>query len=465
MTAFDNVIHCAGCGRKSPWKPQYAGKRVRCKCGHIIEVRAAPVGEAEDDALQIVGDAPARLLQPKHVVQPGANASPVAKPAPRPPSATPVSTVEAPPNPFASPDESPAASDPFAPAASLGVGPFDVAGSHASTQAAASEDEDGGYGIAPMPAIPITRRPEPQYDPPEDGDDASDDLLPPMQPGAAVAAPALAGVGGPMLGYSGRRRQRDAEEQAQLTSYQRKEMVIPAILIAVGLLATFVQARVELGEFDLLSMSIYVAVATLINLVLIFIALLAAAKLMDLGLGEIGPALLKIAAVAILPSAIGGVIQASVGFVGGLLAWVITLALYFVLLMWLFEMDSQEMMITAVIIWFMRTWVAYFVIMAIFGLGGDDDDDALDTSGSGGNSQWVAPGDSSGEDDPDDPDMAPQTQPSPAPTDEGQPAPDKRDPDNNAEPPALIPQGDEADQASIWPGRGLLGRGLLAGVA
>ena len=34
-------IVCAGCNRKFAWKPELAGKRVKCKCGQAISVRAA----------------------------------------------------------------------------------------------------------------------------------------------------------------------------------------------------------------------------------------------------------------------------------------------------------------------------------------------------------------------------------------------------------------------------------------
>ncbi len=269
-----------------------------------------------------------------------------------------------------------------------------------------------------MPAIPIKPKRPPfaarKVEPDNDADDDADDLLP-STPMRAVAVPA-----GPVLGYNSDRRKASEEELEQLTGYQRKEMIVPAILIAIGLLATFVQARIELGEFNILMMGVYVAVATVINLVLISIALLVAAKMLDLGLGEIGPALLKIAAVAILPSAIGGMIQSSVGFFGGMLAWAVSLGLYFLLLMWLFEMDTQEMMIATVLIWFMRTWVAYFIIMAIFGLGGDDDKAANVGGGNtgGNNSGWVAPAD--GEDPETDPpdDTDPSTRPATEPLQE-----------------------------------------------
>src|SRR4051812_34114319 len=31
---------CTGCGKTYAWKPEIAGKRVKCKCGTVIPVRA-----------------------------------------------------------------------------------------------------------------------------------------------------------------------------------------------------------------------------------------------------------------------------------------------------------------------------------------------------------------------------------------------------------------------------------------
>jgi len=372
MSAVDAMIHCAGCGRASPWKPQYAGRKLRCKCGHIIEVRAV-TAEADPEPPQIVDDHGAGDSMDDLLAAASAEA--------------------------AAPASVPAAS------------PFDVADpppkSRPSAEAAGGDD-DGAYGLAPMAAIPVTRLPADSYDPADDnGDD--DDLLP-ARPQTRVPK----GPASPVLGYKSFQRRQSTEEEEQIAAYQRKEMILPAILIAVGLLATFVEARVTIGEFNIIAMAVFVAVSTVVNLVLIFAALLIASKLLDLGLGEVGPALLKVAAVAILPSAIGGVILASTGFFGGMLAWAVSLALYFLLLYNLFEMDSQEMMITTVIIWFMRTWVAYFIIMAVLGTGGPDDEDASPQN-QGGGSQWMSPGDGSGDDgDPDDGD-SPMPQPGDVP--------------------------------------------------
>jgi hypothetical protein len=57
---------CSGCGRKYPWKEQLAGKKAKCKCGHLIEVpRTAP--EAEGDIYDIAEE---ESPPPRKVVKP-----------------------------------------------------------------------------------------------------------------------------------------------------------------------------------------------------------------------------------------------------------------------------------------------------------------------------------------------------------------------------------------------------------
>ena len=36
MSAIESQISCGGCGKSVPWKPEYVGKRLKCKCGFVI---------------------------------------------------------------------------------------------------------------------------------------------------------------------------------------------------------------------------------------------------------------------------------------------------------------------------------------------------------------------------------------------------------------------------------------------
>ena len=50
---------CPACGASFGWKPQYAGRKIRCKCGQVFLPPAAPPtnsGEAEADLYDLTGD-------------------------------------------------------------------------------------------------------------------------------------------------------------------------------------------------------------------------------------------------------------------------------------------------------------------------------------------------------------------------------------------------------------------------
>ena len=77
---------CPGCRASFGWKPQYAGRKIRCKCGHVFmppdpATAAAP---PEPDAYDVSDDAPPVKPAPAREVAPaGAAPAPAAPPADR----------------------------------------------------------------------------------------------------------------------------------------------------------------------------------------------------------------------------------------------------------------------------------------------------------------------------------------------------------------------------------------------
>jgi len=71
---------CDGCNRSYAWKAELAGKRVKCKCGHVMTVpQSIAPAESDDDALYALADAEDQAAR-KQTVQV------VAAPAPAPAS-------------------------------------------------------------------------------------------------------------------------------------------------------------------------------------------------------------------------------------------------------------------------------------------------------------------------------------------------------------------------------------------
>jgi hypothetical protein len=277
---------CTQCAKSYVWKPEYAGRTLKCKCGASIKAPAVASSVA----------------------------APAAKAGAAPPARPPAAVASAPP-----PDD--------------------------DIEKMLGEATEYDVKDEPLTATrPVSR--------------VAAVTMMPAGGAAAVAAPAS-----PLLGYASsiRKPVDEATEASKIT-----DIYIPVALIAVGLLAYIWDAHLW-GISNPVSIALFIAIKSVINLVLVFTALLIAVKLIDLGLGPMGPALLKIAAVAVLPGAAGDIITI---YTLGLVAWGITILMYWGLLYYLFDMEASEFMITTGILWVVQTWVSTLLIILILsGLG------------------------------------------------------------------------------------------------
>src|SRR5215211_4439919 len=88
------LISCPACAASYPWKPQLAGKKVRCKCGKLFEAkppRALPAQPAEEpDVFALDEDSaytamPAKKKMPTRIPPGAAAAATMAPSAPAAP--------------------------------------------------------------------------------------------------------------------------------------------------------------------------------------------------------------------------------------------------------------------------------------------------------------------------------------------------------------------------------------------
>jgi hypothetical protein len=150
-----------------------------------------------------------------------------------------------------------------------------------------------------------------------------------------------------------------------------KDLYLPIILFVSGFVLTIVEARFALRITGLGFILGYAGVVTLINLVLVFAGIMFATKLLDLGLGPIGPALMKIAAIAVLPGAVASLIGSMIHTGGDYVGWLASLLLTYGMFMGLLGLDFTETILCSVIIWLVRTWIGFMLTIAIlkgFGL-------------------------------------------------------------------------------------------------
>lgn len=75
QTGTDQFL-CEGCGRSYRWKPELAGKRVKCKCGQVMtapELLAPAMAEVEveEDLYALAGDKPKLKQRHKQMLPEG----------------------------------------------------------------------------------------------------------------------------------------------------------------------------------------------------------------------------------------------------------------------------------------------------------------------------------------------------------------------------------------------------------
>src|SRR6185503_4817351 len=78
------TIRCEACGRESGWKPEFAGLKVRCRCGHVSVAPAEPAriiadddhyglpedGKSRNSPIEMKAPGPPRRLQaPPHLLR------------------------------------------------------------------------------------------------------------------------------------------------------------------------------------------------------------------------------------------------------------------------------------------------------------------------------------------------------------------------------------------------------------
>ena len=151
-----------------------------------------------------------------------------------------------------------------------------------------------------------------------------------------------------------------------------RSLYLPLLLIVVGLIFYIGQLAMA-GAEDKLAAGAWVgfiAINFFADAILIFIALIIAVKFLDMGFGALGPAVLKIFAIAIGPGALGEIaytaLDGPMGELGAVITGgVIAIVLYYTLIKVLFQLDLAETIRLTGLIYFLRRWVKFFLLMGL----------------------------------------------------------------------------------------------------
>ncbi|MGH7178236.1 MAG: hypothetical protein ACREJC_12720 [Tepidisphaeraceae bacterium] len=189
--------------------------------------------------------------------------------------------------------------------------------------------------------------------------------------GISVAPPpasAPAGPTSPVVGYAGAARHREPEIEQSVGGPLWREIFLPAALVLIG---TAVQIAVTMyvggGKWLSFGSAMPLIGARLgLNLVLSFAGIILAAKLMEISFGAIGPAILKLAAIALLVPGLSAMIGMLVGadnfFISASVASLVTLPLSAVGFKFLFDLDFGDAIYCVIIIWLVNDWLLPFAM-------------------------------------------------------------------------------------------------------
>ncbi len=156
------------------------------------------------------------------------------------------------------------------------------------------------------------------------------------------------------------------QEGAQPNPYL--DFTLPMILLGIGLVLAigdaFVQTR---GGLSFIAAIIGVIIATVINVILIVIGLLVAAKIAGINFGPVGTAILKMAAIYLAPTTLGNLVTQVLGgdMAVTILGNAVSIVLYWGLLSYLFKLDGQQTMICVFCIGLLRLLAAMLVVGAV----------------------------------------------------------------------------------------------------
>ncbi len=282
--AATSIFECSACRKHYKWKPEIAGKKVKCKCGTVIHIPATdpapkPVAVAvpeEDNSLAALEE----MATAKHVEVPRADIPP---------------------------------------------------------------RQDDLYGIAE------TEKPKPRR-------------AVPVNEGVGLAAAAAAPS--PVLGYS---RAPVAVERDDNDPNALKELYLPIGVFVVGLgLSLLHLTKLGVITFPFTTALAFIGVRLFFDMILICAGCLAVMGWLEISFGSPGPALLKIAGIALIAAPIASIVSYLVHDPFGIIGIIIGMVVIWILFMKLFDMDIADVRVLTAIVGLVRLWAGYALLALIF---------------------------------------------------------------------------------------------------
>lgn len=300
---------CGKCGKSYKWKPELAGKKVKCKCGQIM---AAPAEEPVAAEPEVDLDGLYELAAEEKKASKRQREEPVGFRCPACHNELAIGAV-------------------LCTSCGFNVKTGSRGGAGKPAAAPTLAYAGGGGGVAVSPNV-------------------------------------AAGVPSAMVGYGQTKRGLQEDKRAEQAGVIQ-DLYLPIGLILFGLMGSFLHQMHFQRYPDTFSEALLkIGIGLCIDLALIAVACLAAIKIMEVAFGSPGAAALKICAIAIAPGGVAGIITYVLNDPVGLVGWFIAIGMYYALFHYLFDMDAGEIMMMAALIWIIRTWVGMFIAGALLAL-------------------------------------------------------------------------------------------------
>jgi hypothetical protein len=314
---------CQACGKSYKWKPEFAGRKVKCKCGNVMTAptaaprpapKAAPRAEASDgpdlDALYALAD-DENAVRKQGAVEVGLSC--------------------------------PSCRCAMEPGAAVCA----QCGFNLKMGAKTPTKKGGGGGRGGLPAgVALAGA------------------------GAAVGGVGGGGAvasGGPPSAFAAYAPIRKGLEKQEAGPESKMiDWYVPLGLLLFGIVGTFARYMYfEDRMYDFAGALPLVLVDIIGGTIVLILACLVAVKLMDLAFGAPVPALLKIAAIALAPTAVEGFLGHLIGgSTGYWVAAMLAIAVRFAMFFYLFDFDFGEILLLSCLVFLVRM----FMIPLLIGL-------------------------------------------------------------------------------------------------
>jgi hypothetical protein len=209
-----------------------------------------------------------------------------------------------------------------------------------------------------------------------------------VPPSAPQPAPLLPAAEPPVLAYSrpapkraGQAARFDPSDPFEGNKF--KNLYFPLALVAGTALFNFLTEGLSShnATLGMVAASVQMVIKLVVEIPVMLIACLLAVKFLDAAFGPLGPAIIKLSAIALVPDAAQDLIILAAYVIGhasgnprgipvdtmlgAIIGWVLSLIVYFRLFMYFFDLELGEAYRLIIFVWFVRLVLVWLVMMAV----------------------------------------------------------------------------------------------------